>query len=79
MAKPALQLRVSCAFRNCFLGLFDLDANDLDSVVKHARRAYELGYPLLGLTSKLRGRGRFWDKWIIVRSDSSLRIISGLL
>lgn len=43
---------------NYFLGLFYVETNDLDSAVTYARRAYELGYPLPGLATKLRRRGR---------------------
>ena len=46
----------------CNPGLIADDVNNLDSAVLHAQRAYELGYPLPGLASKLRGRGRFLDK-----------------
>lgn len=41
-----------------FLGLFYVDTNDLDKAVDHAEQAYQLGYPLPGLASKLRRRGR---------------------
>jgi tetratricopeptide (TPR) repeat protein len=37
-----------------FLGLFLVDAGDLDNAASHARRAYDLGYPLPGLKAKLR-------------------------
>jgi len=41
-----------------FLGLFYIDLDDLDAAVRHAERAYELGYPLPGLAAKLRRHGR---------------------
>ncbi len=41
-----------------FLGLFYVDLDDLDAAVAHAELAYELGYPLPGLASKLRRHGR---------------------
>lgn len=40
------------------LGHIYIDLGDLDSAVAHAELAYELGYPLPGLASKLRRLGR---------------------
>ena len=39
------------------LGLLYLDSGDLDQAAEHARRAYELGYPLPGLRRKLSENG----------------------
>lgn len=44
-----------------FLGLLLVDLGDLDNAVEHARRAYELGYPLPGLKTKLRRHNRQID------------------
>lgn len=41
-----------------FLGHIYIELSELDSAADHARRAYELGYPLPGLASKLRRLGR---------------------
>jgi tetratricopeptide (TPR) repeat protein len=41
-----------------FLGLLYIELDDLDSAVRHAELAYNLGYPLPGLASKLRELGR---------------------
>ena len=46
---------------NYLLGLFYVDLNELDLAVEHAERAYELGYPLPGLATKLKRRGRPLD------------------
>lgn len=40
-----------------FLGLVCADARDMDCAVEHARRAYELGYPLPGLRERLAAAG----------------------
>jgi tetratricopeptide (TPR) repeat protein len=41
-----------------FLGHIYIDVNDLDSATDHAKLAYDLGYPLPGLATKLRRLGR---------------------
>ena len=41
-----------------FLGLAYLNLKDLDLASEHARRAYDLGYPLPGLRNKLAAAGR---------------------
>lgn len=46
---------------NYLLGLFYIDLDELDLAVEHAERAYELGYPLPGLATKLKRRGRPLD------------------
>ena len=43
------------------LGHIYIDLGDLDSAVTHAEKAYELGYPLPGLATKLRRLGRNLD------------------
>lgn len=40
-----------------FLGLIYIELKDLESATNHAKRAYELGYPLPGLASKLQQLG----------------------
>jgi len=41
-----------------FLGHAYIDVDELDAAVNHAKRAYDLGYPLPGLAVKLRRLGR---------------------
>lgn len=41
-----------------FLGLLLVEENKIDEAVLHARRAYELGYPLPGLMAKLERLGK---------------------
>lgn len=41
------------------LGLAHFDAKDYDAALTHARKAYQLGYPLPGLRNKLRSVGRW--------------------
>jgi len=43
------------------LGLFNLEAGNVDAAVQNAKRAYELGYPLPGLRNKLEKLGRKID------------------
>tara|TARA_R110002049_G_scaffold147342_1_gene310153 strand:+ start:123741 stop:124379 length:639 start_codon:yes stop_codon:yes gene_type:complete len=59
----ALSLDPNSAEVHYNLGLFYVDRNQLGLAVKHGHRAYELGYPLLGLKNKLINKG-VWDKTI---------------
>ncbi len=59
----ALVLNPSSAEVHYNMGLFYVDRNKLGLAVKHGHKAYELGYPLLGLKNKLINKG-VWDKTI---------------
>jgi tetratricopeptide (TPR) repeat protein len=59
----ALALNPDSAEVHYNLGLFYVDSNNFGLAVKHGHRAYELGYPLLGLKNKLIKKG-VWDKTV---------------
>ncbi len=58
--EQALRLMPNSAEVHYNLGLLHVGTGNLDVAEEHARRAYDLGYPLPGLRDKLRDAGR-WD------------------
>lgn len=55
--KEALATNPKYAELHYNLGLLYVDMNKLEHAVDHARKAYELGYPLHGLKNKIRQKG----------------------
>ena len=66
----ALSLAPDSAEVHYNLGLLLVDMQRFDEAVAHARRAYELGYPLLGLQHKLERAGR-WPRDTVVAPPPS--------
>ena len=64
--KVALDLEPDSAEINYNAGLVYVDLREYDSALRHARRAYELGYPLPGLRNKLKRLGAWEEKQVAV-------------
>lgn len=61
MFRLAAELEPDNATVNYNLGLAYFNKKDYDQAVVYARKAYQLGFPLPGLKTKLRGVGK-WDE-----------------
>ena len=55
--KSALEIHPKSAEANYNIGLLYLELKEYDLALKHAERAYGLGYPLMGLRNRLKEVG----------------------